>query len=144
MDALPYFGKVAVLYKTIRCHNHETKKFATHRSEIQHILAFSETEDFFLQCTFVPSVGSLSMAAATNILLTAPQLSISQKALGTLSEDGSVMPKHVGNTVQLQLGRLVLDSLSSLSGGHNFDFYTVHYRICRDKTTKALNYIIIC
>jgi hypothetical protein len=31
-----------------------------------------------------------------NILLTAPQLSISQKALGTLPEDGNVMPKHVG------------------------------------------------
>jgi hypothetical protein len=28
-----------------------------------------------------------------NILLTAPQLSISQ-ALGTLPEDGNVMPKH--------------------------------------------------
>jgi hypothetical protein len=27
------------------------------------------------------------------------QLSISQKALGTLPEDGSVMPKHVGATV---------------------------------------------
>jgi hypothetical protein len=25
-----------------------------------------------------------------------PQLSISQKALGTLPEDGNVMPKHVG------------------------------------------------
>jgi hypothetical protein len=33
-----------------------------------------------------------------NILLTAPQLSISQKALGTLPEDGDVMPKHVGAT----------------------------------------------
>jgi hypothetical protein len=31
-----------------------------------------------------------------NILSTAPQLSISQKALGTLTEDGNVMPKHVG------------------------------------------------
>ena len=30
-----------------------------------------------------------------NILSTAPQLSISQKALGTLLEDGNVMPKHV-------------------------------------------------
>jgi hypothetical protein len=30
-----------------------------------------------------------------NILSTAPQLSISQKALGTLPEDGNVMPKHV-------------------------------------------------
>ena len=33
------------------------------------------------------------------ILSTAPQLSISQKALGTLSEDGNVMPKHVGATI---------------------------------------------
>jgi hypothetical protein len=31
-----------------------------------------------------------------NILSTAPQLSISQKALGTLPEDGNVMPKYVG------------------------------------------------
>jgi hypothetical protein len=28
-----------------------------------------------------------------------PQLSISQKALGTLPEDGNVMPKHVGDTI---------------------------------------------
>jgi hypothetical protein len=34
-----------------------------------------------------------------NILSTAPQLSISQKALGTLPEDGNVMPKHVGYTI---------------------------------------------
>jgi hypothetical protein len=34
-----------------------------------------------------------------NILLTAPKLSISQKALGTLPEDGNVMPKHVGATI---------------------------------------------
>jgi hypothetical protein len=34
-----------------------------------------------------------------NILSTAPQLSIYQKALGTLPEDGNVMPKHVGATV---------------------------------------------
>jgi hypothetical protein len=34
-----------------------------------------------------------------NILSTAPQLSISQKALGTLSEDGNVMPKHVETTI---------------------------------------------
>ena len=34
-----------------------------------------------------------------NILSTAPQLSISQKALGTLSEDDNVMPKHVGATI---------------------------------------------
>jgi hypothetical protein len=34
-----------------------------------------------------------------NILSTAPQLSISQKALGTLPEDGNVIPKHVGATI---------------------------------------------
>jgi hypothetical protein len=34
-----------------------------------------------------------------NILSTAPQLSISPKALGTLPEDGNVMPKHVGDTI---------------------------------------------
>jgi hypothetical protein len=33
------------------------------------------------------------------ILSTAPQLSISQKALGTLPEDVNVMPKHVGATI---------------------------------------------
>jgi hypothetical protein len=33
------------------------------------------------------------------ILSTAPQLSISQKALGTLPEDGNVMPKHVEVTI---------------------------------------------
>jgi hypothetical protein len=34
-----------------------------------------------------------------NILSTALKLSISQKALGTLPEDGNVMPKHVGVTM---------------------------------------------
>ena len=34
-----------------------------------------------------------------NILSTAPQLSISQKSLETLPEDGNVMPKHVGATI---------------------------------------------
>jgi hypothetical protein len=33
------------------------------------------------------------------ILSTAPQLSISQKALETLPEDDNVMPKHVGTTI---------------------------------------------
>jgi hypothetical protein len=36
-----------------------------------------------------------------NILSTAPQLSISQKTLGTLPEDGNVMPKHVGDTIHI-------------------------------------------
>jgi hypothetical protein len=35
-------------------------------------------------------------------LRSAPQLSISQKALGTLSENGNVMPKHVGATIHNQ------------------------------------------
>jgi hypothetical protein len=34
-----------------------------------------------------------------NILSTALQFSISQKALGMLPEDGNVMPKHVGATI---------------------------------------------
>jgi hypothetical protein len=34
-----------------------------------------------------------------NILSTAPQLSISQKALGTLPEEAKVMPKLVGATI---------------------------------------------
>jgi hypothetical protein len=34
-----------------------------------------------------------------NILSAAFQLSISQKALGTLPEDGNVIPKHVGATI---------------------------------------------
>jgi hypothetical protein len=34
-----------------------------------------------------------------NILSTAPQLSISQRALGTLAEDSNVMPKHVGAVI---------------------------------------------
>jgi hypothetical protein len=34
-----------------------------------------------------------------NAVSTAPQLSISPKALGTLPEDGNVVPKHVGATI---------------------------------------------
>jgi hypothetical protein len=34
-----------------------------------------------------------------NILSTGRQLSISQKALGKLPEDGNVVPKHVGDTI---------------------------------------------
>jgi hypothetical protein len=38
-----------------------------------------------------------------NIISTAPQLSVSQKALGTLLEDGNVMPKHVGAAIHNKL-----------------------------------------
>src|SRR5215469_13814284 len=34
-----------------------------------------------------------------NILSTAPQLKISQKALGMLPEDGNIMPKHVEGSI---------------------------------------------
>jgi hypothetical protein len=34
-----------------------------------------------------------------NIVLTAPQLSISQKLLGTHPEDGNIVPKYVGATI---------------------------------------------
>jgi hypothetical protein len=34
-----------------------------------------------------------------NVLSPASQMIISQKALGTLPEDGKVMPKHVGATI---------------------------------------------
>jgi hypothetical protein len=37
------------------------------------------------------------------ILSTAPQLSISQKPVGTLPEDGNVVPKHVGTTIHNKL-----------------------------------------
>jgi hypothetical protein len=36
-----------------------------------------------------------------NILSTAPQFNISQKALGRLPDDGNVMPKHVGATIHI-------------------------------------------
>jgi hypothetical protein len=35
-----------------------------------------------------------------NILSIDPQLNISQNALGTLHEDGNVMPKHVAKTIR--------------------------------------------
>jgi hypothetical protein len=38
-----------------------------------------------------------------NIRSTTPQLSISEKTLGTLPEDGNVMPKHVGATTNNKL-----------------------------------------
>jgi hypothetical protein len=46
----------------------------------------------------LPSSGSVP-SAIHNILSTAPHLSISQNALGTLPEDGNVMSKHVGDTI---------------------------------------------
>jgi hypothetical protein len=48
-------------------------------------------------------MGHSEIATHHNILSTAPQLSISQKALGTLPEDGNVKPKHVGGTIYNKL-----------------------------------------
>jgi hypothetical protein len=42
---------------------------------------------------------SLDNTPIHNILSNVRQLGIYQKALGTLSEDGNVMPKHVGATI---------------------------------------------
>jgi hypothetical protein len=49
----------------------------------------------------LPSSGSVPThnTPIHNILPNAPQLSISQKALETLPEDGNVMPIHVGDTI---------------------------------------------
>jgi hypothetical protein len=44
-------------------------------------------------------VVSSDVVRMRNNLSTAPQLSISQKGLGTLPEDGNVMPKHVEATI---------------------------------------------
>jgi hypothetical protein len=47
-----------------------------------------------------PRTTSLDNTPIRNILLTVPHLSISQKALGTLPEDGNLMPKHTGNAIR--------------------------------------------
>jgi hypothetical protein len=44
-------------------------------------------------------VSALHNTPIHNIISYASQLSISQKALGTLPEDGSVMPEHVRATI---------------------------------------------
>jgi hypothetical protein len=50
-----------------------------------------------------------------NILSTAPQLSISQKALGTLPDDGNVMPKHVGPAVHNLKTELIIGVFIGIS-----------------------------
>jgi hypothetical protein len=62
------------------------------------------TKKFFILCLVFSGVVRTHHATEHNtpihnILSTAPQLSISQEALGTLPEDGNVMPKHVGATI---------------------------------------------
>jgi hypothetical protein len=43
-----------------------------------------------------------------NILSTALKLSISQKTVGTLPEEGNVMPKHVGATIHNKLNEYLM------------------------------------
>jgi hypothetical protein len=50
-------------------------------------------------------------------VVTAPQLSIFQKALGTLPEDGNVMPKRVGATVQEAKSPVKKSRPAALRGG---------------------------
>jgi hypothetical protein len=45
------------------------------------------------------AVGPRHTTPSHNIQSPAPQLTISQKALGTLPENGNVMPKHVRDTM---------------------------------------------
>jgi hypothetical protein len=56
------------------------------------------SESTFDQHTSDVVRGDLHNTPIHNILSTAPQLIISQQALGTLPEDGNLMPKHVGDT----------------------------------------------
>jgi hypothetical protein len=50
-------------------------------------------------CEIAPQHVTKHNTPIHNILSTAPQLNISQKALETIPEDGNVMPKHVGATI---------------------------------------------
>jgi hypothetical protein len=54
-----------------------------------------------------------------NILSTAPQFIISPAALGTLPEDGNVMPKHVDDTIHSKLNEFV-GFHAYLTGDFNF------------------------
>jgi hypothetical protein len=53
--------------------------------------------------TNTPIIHSVSERCSIEEQSTALQLSISQKALGTLREDGNVMSKHVGDTIYNKL-----------------------------------------
>jgi hypothetical protein len=79
-------------------------------SKARNLTSYIYGRDFLLGILLLESRISLIYACKTNkytnysfslliIILTAPQLSISHKALETLPEDGNVMPKHVGATI---------------------------------------------
>jgi hypothetical protein len=53
----------------------------------------------YVWCLLHVSALHCHLQGAFLVLRDAPQLSISQKVLGTLPEDGNAMPKHVGATI---------------------------------------------
>jgi hypothetical protein len=59
------------------------------------------------------------VVSSDNILSTTPQLSVSQKALGTLPEDGNVMPKLLGATIHNKLN----EQLVYLLGFHAYFYW---------------------
>jgi hypothetical protein len=52
---------------------------------------------------YVLRTTSLDNTPIHNIISTAPQFNRYHKSLGTLPEDGNVMPKHVGATIRNKL-----------------------------------------
>jgi hypothetical protein len=59
-----------------------------------------QTKQLFIQFIyFVWLLLHVLVLHCHSILSTAPQLSISQRALAILPEDGNVMPKYVGATI---------------------------------------------
>jgi hypothetical protein len=69
-----------------------------------------------------------------NILSTAPQLSISQKTLVTLPEDGNVMPKHVAATIHTYH-----TSFTSRTRCHDPEITLRHWEYCE---WQAVSYIL--
>jgi hypothetical protein len=77
----------------LHCHPQETFLVPSERSSIEEQLIE------YCGCEIATHPITRHNTPVHNILLTAPQLIISQKALGTLPDDGNVMPKHVGATI---------------------------------------------
>jgi hypothetical protein len=78
----------------------------TRRSKSEHVVCFTLAEWVEQYLWFDASSDVVRAHHVTkhntpihDILSTAPQLSISQKAIGTVPEDGNIMPKHVGTTI---------------------------------------------
>jgi hypothetical protein len=65
---------------------------------VWHLLHVSALH-FHLQGAWRSQIVTKHNTPIHHILWTAPQLSIFWEALGTLSEDGNVMPKHVGAAI---------------------------------------------